>query len=74
MDRADPFGPHKDLAIAQEVRQNFHPLGRALGLYSGGASPSLRETVCDLATRLPYRQIAEVTSRITHDPLSPLGA
>ena len=54
--------------------RSFHPLDRALGLSSAEPSPALRETICDLATRLPYRQTAEVVSRITGEPFSPLGA
>lgn len=53
---------------------SFHPLDRALGLSQAEASPALREAVCDLATRLPYRQVAEVTSRLTGEPFSALGA
>lgn len=54
--------------------RTFHPLDRALGLSPAEPSPALRETVCDLATRLPYRQTAEVASRITGEPFSPLSA
>ena len=54
--------------------RSFHPLDRALGLSPAEPSPALRETVCDLATRLPYRQTAELVSRITGEPFSPLGA
>jgi len=54
--------------------RSFHPLDQALGLCPAEPSPALRETVCDLATRLPYRQTAQVLSRITGEPFSPLGA
>jgi hypothetical protein len=47
-----------------------HPLDRALGLSQAEASPALREAVCDLATRVPYRQVAEVTARLTGEPIS----
>ncbi len=35
---------------------------------------ALRETICDVALRLPYRQTAEVASRITGDHVSHLSA
>jgi len=47
-----------------------HPLDRALGLSQAEASPALREAVCDLATRIPYRQVAEVTARLTGQSIS----
>lgn len=36
-----------------------------LGQDAKEASPGLREAVCDLALRLPYRQAAEVVTRLT---------
>jgi hypothetical protein len=53
---------------------SFHPLDRALGLSQAEPSPGLREAVCDLATRVPFRQVAEVTSRLTGEPFSTLSA
>ncbi|HEX9089269.1 MAG TPA: UPF0236 family protein [Arthrobacter sp.] len=53
---------------------SFHPLDRALRLGQAEPSPALREAVCDLATRLPYRQAAEVCSRLTGEAFSPLAA
>ncbi len=52
---------------------SYCPLDRALGLDAKEASPALREAVCDLALRLPYRQAAEVASRLTGEPLSHLS-
>ncbi len=52
---------------------SFCPLDRTLGLDAKEASPALRETVCDLALRLPYRQAAEVASRLTGEPTSHLS-
>lgn len=52
---------------------SYCPLDRALGLDAKEASPALREMVCDLALRLPYRQAAEVTSRLTGEPTSHLS-
>jgi len=54
--------------------RSFHPLDRALGLSQAEPSPALREAVCDFATRLPYRQVAEVTSRLIGEPFSALSA
>jgi hypothetical protein len=53
---------------------SLHPLDRRLGLSQAEPSPALREAVCDLATRVPYRQVAEVICRLTGEPFSPLGA
>lgn len=49
---------------------SFHPLDRALGLSQAEPSPALREAVCDLALRVPYRQAAEVMSRLLGEPTS----
>lgn len=49
---------------------SFHPLDRAYGLAQAEASPALREAVCDLALRVPYRQVAEVTSRLVGEAVS----
>lgn len=43
---------------------SLHPLDRALGLGGSQVSPALRDVVFDLALRLPYRQAAEVASRM----------
>lgn len=51
-----------------------HPLDRAMQLGSAEASPALRECVCDLAMRLPYRQVAELVSRHTGEPFSAQSA
>ena len=53
---------------------SFCPLDRVLALGQKEASPALRELVCDLATRLPYRQAADVCSRMTGEPFSHLSA
>lgn len=53
---------------------SFHPLDRALGLSQAEPSPALREAVCDLATRVPYRQVAELAARLTGEPFSHLSA
>lgn len=53
---------------------SFHPLDRALGLSQAEASAALREAVCDLATRVPYRQVAEITTRLMGEPISHQGA
>lgn len=49
---------------------SFCPLDRAVAWGRKEATPALREAVCDLAVRLPYRQAAEVCSRMTGEPLS----
>jgi len=49
---------------------SFHPLDRDLGLSQAEASPAMREAVCDLATRIPYRQVAEIAARLTGEPIS----
>jgi hypothetical protein len=49
---------------------SFHPLDRALGLSQAEPTPALRELICDLATRVPYRQVAAVASRLVGEPLS----
>ena len=53
---------------------SLHPLDRALGLSQAEASAALREAVCDLATRVPYRQVAEITTRLTGEPISHQGS
>ncbi|MDQ3990750.1 MAG: UPF0236 family protein [Actinomycetota bacterium] len=52
---------------------SYCPLDRALGWGHKEATPALREALCDLALRLPYRQAAEVCSRITGEPLHHLS-
>lgn len=54
----------------REPDRSFHPLDRAYGLAQPEASPALREAVCDLALRIPYRQVAEVVSRLVGEPVS----
>jgi len=49
---------------------SFHPLDRTIGLSQAEASPALREAVCELATRVPYRQVAEIACRLTGEPMS----
>jgi hypothetical protein len=51
-----------------------HPLDEVLGLSSAEPSPALRELLCFLAVRLPYRQAAEVAARTTGEYASPQGA
>lgn len=48
----------------------FHPLDRALHLSAAEPSAALREAVCELATRVPYRQVAEIATRLTGEPIS----
>jgi hypothetical protein len=48
----------------------FHPLDRSIGLGQAEASPALREAICDMATRLPYRQAADVVSRLVDEQIS----
>lgn len=47
-----------------------HPLDVAMGWSQAEPSAALREAVCDLALRLPYRQVAAVCSRLTGEPFS----
>ncbi|MGH2699498.1 MAG: hypothetical protein ACRDJL_09935 [Actinomycetota bacterium] len=49
---------------------SWHPLDRVLGLTQAEASPGLREAVCDLPLRLPFRQTAEATARLTGEHMS----
>jgi len=42
-----------------------HPLDQLMGFGKAEASIGLREAICDLALRLPYRQVAEVASAHT---------
>ena len=53
---------------------SYHPLDRMIGLCQSEASPALRELVCDLACRLPYRQAAEISTRLSGEECSPLSA
>lgn len=53
---------------------SFHPLDRLLGLSQAEPTPALREALCDLATRVPFRQVAELTSRLTGEPSSTSSA
>jgi hypothetical protein len=50
-----------------------HPLDRLLGLSQAEPTPALRELICDLATRVPYRQVAAVASRLVGEPVSAQG-
>jgi hypothetical protein len=50
--------------------RSFHPLDRVLGLSQAEPTPALREAICDLATRVPYRQVGEVCSRLVGEPIS----
>ena len=52
---------------------SFHPLDRTMGLAQSEPSPALREAVCDLATRVPYRQVAHLTTRLTGRALTGFG-
>ena len=47
-----------------------HPTDIALGIDRAEAPPALRETICDLALKLPYRQTAGVVSRICGEHVS----
>jgi hypothetical protein len=53
---------------------SYHPLERLLGLRQSEASPGAREMICDLACRLPYRQVAEIFSRVTGEDHSACSA
>ncbi|MGH2746894.1 MAG: UPF0236 family transposase-like protein [Actinomycetota bacterium] len=53
---------------------SFHPLDDALGLAQSEPSAGLREAICGLALRLPYRQAAEVATLVTGDDVSHLSA
>jgi hypothetical protein len=46
-----------------------HPLDRALGLGASQVTVALRKVIFDLALRLPYRQAAEVASRMIGETL-----
>jgi len=47
-----------------------HPLDHLMALGKAEASIGLREAICDLALRLPYRQVAEVASAHTGQVIS----
>lgn len=49
---------------------SFHPLDRIMRLKQSEPTPALRETICELACRIPYRQVADVTERITSESIS----
>lgn len=53
---------------------SFHPLDDVLGLAQSEPSAGLREAICGLALRLPYRQAAEVTTLLTGDDVGHLSA
>ncbi len=53
---------------------SYHPLDEAMGLSGAEASAGLRELVCDLAMRLPYRQVAEITARVSGEAFSARSA
>lgn len=46
------------------------PLDHALGLGAAEPTPALREAICALGVRVPYRQAAEISARITGEELS----
>ncbi|MGH2751653.1 MAG: hypothetical protein ACRDK3_12390 [Actinomycetota bacterium] len=58
----------------RSANESWHPLDRVLGLTQAEASPGLREAVCDLSLRLPFRQTAEVSARITGEHMSAQSA
>ncbi len=58
----------------KDAGASFHPPDQTIGLSQAEASPALREAVCDLATRVPYRQVAEIAARLTGEPVSHQGA
>lgn len=60
------------MACAKARRGRFHPLDLRLCLKQSEPSPALRETLCDLACRIPYRQVADVAERVTSEPISHL--
>lgn len=60
--------------VRSRERGSFHPLDRALHLGQAEPSAALRETLCDLATRIPYRQVAEVSQTITGEVIGHLLA
>lgn len=72
---ATPFGRVRMWRYrVRSETDSWHPLDRALGLGQAEASPGLRELVCDLALRLPFRQAAECAARITGEHMSPQSA
>jgi hypothetical protein len=52
----------------------FHPLDRALGWSQAEPSAALREAVCDVALRVPYRQVGAIVSRLIGEPYSAMSA
>lgn len=54
--------------------RSHHPLDEAMGLLGAEASAGLRELVCDLAMRLPYRQVAEIVTRLSGEAFSARSA
>lgn len=56
--------------VKKRGEASFHPLDRLLNLKQSEPSSALRETLCDLSCRIPYRQVADVCERITGEPIS----
>lgn len=53
---------------------SFHPLDRVLGWSQAEPSAALREAVCDVALRVPYRQVGEIVSRLIGEPFSTMSS
>lgn len=51
-----------------------HPLDLALGWSQAEPSAALREAVCDVALRVPFRQVGAIVSRLTGEPFSVMSA
>ncbi len=55
----------------KEGERSFHPLDRVMGWSGAEPSAGLRELVCELATRLPYRQGPSPSRWCMSPPLHP---
>lgn len=53
---------------------SFHPLDQVFGLGQSEPSPALREMICDLSVRIPFRQVADIASRMSADQMTHLTA
>lgn len=57
--------------VAPAEGGSFHPLDRALGwVPRQEASAGLREAICDLCVRVPFREAAQITERLTGEVIS----
>lgn len=58
--------------VRKRGERSFHPLDRWLNLRQSEPSSALREVLCELACRIPYRQVADVCERITGEAINHL--